>query len=132
MFITARKRSLRRLCFYTCLTFCSRGGLPQCMLGYHPPGKADPPGKETSPDKADPPDKETPLRSACSEICILLECDSCRLFFGLFCLFFTHFCFHSYFSFGVNKPLKVCSQVTSFRPFAFEFDARNGFHGNIS
>ena len=23
---TARKRSLRRLCFYTCLSFCSRGG----------------------------------------------------------------------------------------------------------
>ena len=25
--------------FYTCLSFCSqgRGGLPQCMLGYHPP-----------------------------------------------------------------------------------------------
>ena len=35
--ITARKQSLRRLCFYTCLSFCSRGGgrcLPQCMLGY--------------------------------------------------------------------------------------------------
>ena len=24
-FITARKRSLQRLCFYTCLSFCSRG-----------------------------------------------------------------------------------------------------------
>ena len=24
--ITARKRSLRRLCFYTCLPFCSQGG----------------------------------------------------------------------------------------------------------
>ena len=24
--ITARKRSLRRLCFYTCLSFCPRGG----------------------------------------------------------------------------------------------------------
>ena len=30
---------LRRLCFYTCLSFCSQGGLPQCMMGYHPPGK---------------------------------------------------------------------------------------------
>ena len=25
-FVTARKRSLRRLCFYTCLSFCSQGG----------------------------------------------------------------------------------------------------------
>ena len=32
---------LGRLCFYTCLSFCPQGGgLPQCMLGYHPP----PPG----------------------------------------------------------------------------------------
>ena len=34
---------LRRLCFYTCLSFCSQGGgLPQCMLGYHPPDQARP------------------------------------------------------------------------------------------
>ena len=26
LFITARKRSLRRLCFYRCLSFCPRGG----------------------------------------------------------------------------------------------------------
>ena len=31
---------LRRLCFYTCLSFCSQGGLPQYMLGYHPPEQA--------------------------------------------------------------------------------------------
>ena len=31
------KRSLRRLCFYTCLSV-HRGGLPHCMLGYTPPG----------------------------------------------------------------------------------------------
>ena len=49
--VTFRKRSLRTLCFYTCLSFCSQGGcLPQCMLGYTPPGAdtpspgADPPG----------------------------------------------------------------------------------------
>ena len=31
-------KKLRRLCFYTCLSFCSQGGgLPQYMLGYHPP-----------------------------------------------------------------------------------------------
>ena len=35
---TARKWSLRRLCFYTCLSVIAvhRGGLPQCMLGYPP------------------------------------------------------------------------------------------------
>ena len=27
-FVTARKRSLRRLYFYTCLSFCPRGGVP--------------------------------------------------------------------------------------------------------
>ena len=54
------------------------GGLPQCMLGYHPParqtpsgkadaprqgdpsGKADPPGKETLQQGRPPPGKETP------------------------------------------------------------------------
>ena len=44
--IIARKQSLRRLCFYTCLSFCSRGGgcLLQCMLGYTPPSfRADTP-----------------------------------------------------------------------------------------
>ena len=40
---------LLRLCFYTCLSFCSRGGrLPQCMLGYHPPDQA-PPWEQTPP-----------------------------------------------------------------------------------
>ena len=29
-FITARKRSLRRLCFYRCLSFCPRGGMRGC------------------------------------------------------------------------------------------------------
>ena len=45
--ITAHKRSLRRLCFYGCLSFCPQGGLPQCMLGYHTPWGADPPGPDT-------------------------------------------------------------------------------------
>ena len=45
--VTARKQSLRRLCFYTCLSFCPRRGLPQCMLGYHTPGAfLLPPGNE--------------------------------------------------------------------------------------
>ena len=40
---TARNEVGARLCFYTCLWFCSRGGgLPHCMLGY-PPGTRHPP-----------------------------------------------------------------------------------------
>ena len=44
--ITARKRSLRRFCFYTCLSVIlfTGGCLPQCILGYTPPGKQTPPG----------------------------------------------------------------------------------------
>ena len=42
--VTVRKRSLQRLCFYTCLSFCQQEGcLPQCMWdtppGRHPPGQ---------------------------------------------------------------------------------------------
>ena len=49
---TARNEVGARLCFYTCLWFCSQGGvcLSVCW-DTHPPGKADP-----------------PLRSACWEI----------------------------------------------------------------
>ena len=34
--ITARGRSLRRLCFYTCLSFCPQwgGGIPACLAGF--------------------------------------------------------------------------------------------------
>ena len=37
--ITARKRSLGQGNIFSsvCQEFCSQGGLPQCMLGYHPP-----------------------------------------------------------------------------------------------
>ena len=55
--ITARKRSLRRLCFHRCVSV-HRGGLPQCMLGYHPPCQGDLP---RSPLPRRPPSKETPL-----------------------------------------------------------------------
>ena len=67
--ITVRKRSLRRLCFYTCLSFCPQGGvcLSACWdthplgqtslrtdtpLGRHPPGR-HPPGK--TPPRQTPP-----------------------------------------------------------------------------
>ena len=53
LIITARKRSLRRLCFHRCLSVHSGVGcLPHCMLGYIPPGpEADTssPGPDTSP-----------------------------------------------------------------------------------
>ena len=94
---TARKRSLRRLCFYTCLSvilFTGGGCLPQCMLGYTPPGKQTPPGKFVKvmflllsvshsvhwgvsasvhagihpPGKQTPRGSRHPLRSACWEI----------------------------------------------------------------
>ena len=41
-----------------CQEFCSQGGLPQCMLGYHhpPTDKAAPPGP-TPPPGPDPPER---------------------------------------------------------------------------
>ena len=43
--ITARKQSLRRLCFYTCLSFCSQGGGVSFSACWdtHPPFRADTP-----------------------------------------------------------------------------------------
>ena len=60
---TARKRSFRRLCFYTCLSFCSQGGvcLSACRDTHTPP-LADPPG-QTHPPRADTPQGQTPPRS---------------------------------------------------------------------
>ena len=49
---------MRRLCFYTSLSFCSQGEcLPQCMLGYTPPpaGTRHHPGKQTPPQETDTP-----------------------------------------------------------------------------
>ena len=58
VFLLLSATKLWRLCFYTCLSFCSRGGcLPQCMLGYHPPGKHTPPG--SNPPVKHPPPPET-------------------------------------------------------------------------
>ena len=66
---------LRRLCcFYTCLSFCSRGGggLPQYMLGYHPqthspprtkhPPPIRPPGADPPGTRHPPPREQTPHR----------------------------------------------------------------------
>ena len=70
MIFTARKRSLQRLCFYTCLSFCSQGGLPHCMLRYHTPGadtpqEADPPVADTPP----PPEQTPPTPGADTPPC---------------------------------------------------------------
>ena len=49
LLFTARNEVGARLCFYTCLWFCSQGGLPHCMLGYTPRDqrRAHPPGADT-------------------------------------------------------------------------------------
>ena len=89
--ITPRKRSLRRLCFYTCLSFCpQRGGLPRCMLGYHPPqSRPLPPDQTHTPWEQTPPWTRHPpgsrhippeqcmLGDTVNErvVCILLECN---------------------------------------------------------
>ena len=71
--ITARKRSLCYVFTPVCQPFCSQGrGLPQCMLGYTPPG-ADTPWsrypQSRHPLGADThPGADTPLHSACWEI----------------------------------------------------------------
>ena len=78
---------LQRSCFYICLSFCSQGGLPQCMLGYHPlprvgtlpragippragPRPQAPPRTRYLPDQAPPGNRRLLLRT----VCILLEC----------------------------------------------------------
>ena len=55
--ITARNEVGARLCFHRHVWFCSRGALPQCMLGYHTPREQTP-----------PPRADTPQRRACWEI----------------------------------------------------------------
>ena len=64
---TARKRSLRRLCFYMCLSFCPQGGSaplhtgiqPSWTRGRHTPPKANTP--ETRGRHPPPPGADTPL-----------------------------------------------------------------------
>ena len=47
--ITTRKRSLGQGDVFTlvCHSFCTQGGLPQCMLGYHTPSGSRPPRPDT-------------------------------------------------------------------------------------
>ena len=75
-FIITRKRSLQRLCFYSCLSFCPQGGCladtPPINLGQtpprqiHPPGQtlqADPPGQTPLPPGRHPPGKHPPWQT---------------------------------------------------------------------
>ena len=55
--VTVRKRSLRRLCFYTCLSFCSQGGSASVHAGIPPP-HLPPPGTRHPPDQTPP--EQTP------------------------------------------------------------------------
>ena len=98
--ITARKRSLRRLCFHRCLWGC----LPHCMLGYTPPRTRGrhppPPGLVADTPRADttlsrhlpgqtPHWVDTPLQSACWDtankraVRIPLECILVYILHGL-------------------------------------------------
>ena len=53
-----------RLCVYTCVWFCSWGVLPQCMLGYRPPGSRHPPVADTPhPPGPGTPQEQTPPRA---------------------------------------------------------------------
>ena len=55
---TARKRSLGQGNIFSsvCQEFCSQGGgLPQCMLGYHPPRSRHPPPNQAPPWTKHPP-----------------------------------------------------------------------------
>ena len=71
---TARKRSLGQGNIFSsvCQEYSvHRGGLPQCMLGYHPPG-ADTPPTRHPPGPSTPPLGDTVNKRA---VCILLECN---------------------------------------------------------
>ena len=95
-FITARKRSLGQGNIFSsvCHGFCTQGGLPQCMLRYHPappptrqappwtrqvpPQDQVPPGPGTLQTRQAPlPPKQSMLGDTVNErtVCILLECN---------------------------------------------------------
>ena len=72
-FITARKRSLRSLCFYTCLSFCPWGGGGVGSASVHDgiPPRADPPLGPV------PPPQQCMLGDTVNQraVCMLLECN---------------------------------------------------------
>ena len=66
MIITVRKRSLRRLCFYTCLLFCSQGGsicLCACWDTTATPGSRNP-LEQTPPPEQTPPEQTPPEQTS--------------------------------------------------------------------
>ena len=62
VYFTARKRSLRRLRFYTCLSFCPHGGvcLSACCAGISYPPDQAPPWEQTTPQEQTPPNQAPP------------------------------------------------------------------------
>ena len=83
------------------------GGLPQCMLGYHPPPRqpppTPPPREQTPPGPGNPLGASTPLVQCMlgdtvnkRAVCILLECNLVLQIYllqtGVFCLNFTAEC----------------------------------------
>ena len=60
---TARKRSLRRLCFYTCLSFILFTGGGEYLTRYIPPTQTPSPQPGTPPGANPPPDQVYPPRS---------------------------------------------------------------------
>ena len=59
IFVTARKQSLRSLCFHRCLSVHRGGCLPHCMLGYTPQEQT-PPRPDTIPGNRHPPGSRHP------------------------------------------------------------------------
>ena len=57
--VTTRNKVGARLYFHRRVWFCSLGGLPQCMLGYHPLDQA-PPWEQAPPQTRHPPGLGTP------------------------------------------------------------------------
>ena len=78
------RNEVAKVMFFTCVCPHGRGCLPQCMLGYHPPG-ADP--EQTSPEQT-PPRADTPpeRRPLLRTVRILLECILVIKRTYLFCL----------------------------------------------
>ena len=80
-FITGRNEVVAKVMFLLVSVILSGGGVPQCMLGYHPPG-THPPGADTP-----PPAPGSRLQHTVNErpVRILLECILVIIPFVSFC-----------------------------------------------
>ena len=119
---------LRRLCFYTCLSFCSQGGVPQSMLEYHTPREAHLPGSTPPPRESHPrpreahpprkhttPGKQTPQEAHTfpgklpppGKHTPLLPGDGCRC--GRHASYWNAFLYNNLFSLGLYHVLSTIS-----------------------